>query len=383
MTDKFWTWLTKYPSIKGFQKLSMLKEKYLNSSPESNIKYIHVTGTNGKGSVSRYLHSVLSQGLNLKVGLFTSPHILVVNERIIINNEMISDQDLLRIKNLIIEDVDQYQLGFFAILTLIALIYFQEQKVDWAIIEVGIGGLFDATNIISSDYAVLTSVAKDHTEILGSSLELILNQKLGIIKQTTKKFFVSGSVSVNLKHKITKSISKNFSNFVEIYFSKKIINQDYILENKTLAFLVISIIFPNFDVKLIWKIINNTKVNLRFQMIEFLDKRIYLDVAHNLAGIKALIKMIELNNIKVDEIIFSALKTKRPDALIKKLNTKLTNNIFICKNNHSLSIEAEKFIFKKMILEQPKNSTILVTGSCYFVALVYQELLAKKKEYEG
>lgn len=380
MSNEFWTWLTKYPSKKGFKKISILKDKYLNSNDERNIKYIHVTGTNGKGSVSRYLHAVLSQGLKLKVGLFTSPHILIVNERIIINDEMISNEDLLRIKDLILDDVDRYQLGFFAILTLIALIYFQEQKVDWAIIEVGIGGMFDATNIIRSDYTVLTSIAKDHSEILGKDLLSILNQKLGIIKQTTKKLFVTGNISVNLKHAITKSVFKDSNNIFEIYFAKKIINQGYILENQTLAFLVASTIFPNFNENLIWQIIQNTKVNLRFQIVKFFDKMIYFDVAHNVAGVQALIKIIELNNIKIDQIIFSALKTKKPEILVKKLSNNLTSNIFICQNNHPLSIEAPKFVFDKMIFEQPKDSTILVTGSCYFLALVYQELLLKQKE---
>ncbi|MBE4704142.1 bifunctional folylpolyglutamate synthase/dihydrofolate synthase [Spiroplasma platyhelix] len=378
MTDKFWTWLAKYPSNDSFKKLKILKEKYLIS--DQQIKYIHVTGTNGKGSVARYLYAVLSQGLKLKVGLFTSPHILIVNERIIVDDEMISDEDLLRIKNLISDDVEKYQLGFFAILTLIALIYFQEQKVDWAIIEVGIGGLFDATNIIRSDYAILTSIARDHSEVLGHSLLAILKQKIGIVKLTTKKFFVFGNISVNLKRSLTDQLLK-FPN-TEIYFAKKVINQGYILENQTLAVVVIQTLFPTFDSKLLWKIIKRTKVNLRFQVVKILDKIIYFDAAHNLAGIQALIKMMELNNIKIDQIIFSALANKRPNTLIKKLTNNLTSNIFVCQNNHPLSIRAQKFTFDKMILEQKQNSTILVTGSCYFAALVYKEFLLKKKEYE-
>lgn len=376
MSNKFWDWLAKYPSIDSFQKLSILKEKYLIT--DQKIKYIHITGTNGKGSVARYLHAVLSQGLNLKVGLFTSPHILVVNERIIINDQMISDQDLLRIKAIIETDVEKYQLGFFAILTLIALLYFQEQKVDWAIIEVGIGGLFDATNIIRSDYAVLTSVARDHSEILGRSLSAILKQKIGIVKSTTNKFFVSGNLSVNLKHLLIQQLEK-FAN-TEIYFAKKNISQGYILENQTLAALVVDSLFPEFNEKLTWEIMQAAKNNLRFQVVRFFDQTIYFDVAHNLAGVKALIKMINLNHVKVDQIIFSALANKNPQMLVKKLTSSLTENIVVCANNHPKSISAEPFVLQKMILEQKKNSTILVTGSCYFAALVYQELLIHKQK---
>lgn len=379
MTNKFWTWLSKYPSNDSFKKLNLLKAKYLVA--DQKIKYIHVTGTNGKGSVARYLHAVLNEGMKLKVGLFTSPHILVVNERIIVGEQMISDEDLLRIKDLISKDVEKYHLGFFAILTLIALIYFQEQQVEWAIIEVGIGGLLDATNIIRSDYAVLTSIARDHSEVLGRSLLAILKQKLGIVKLTTRKFFVSGSISVNLKNALIHQLAE-FS-MTEIYFSKKVSNHGYILENQTLAALVVETLFPSFNRKQSWKIIESTKISLRFQVVSFLDKTIYFDVAHNLAGIQALIKMLEINHVQIDQIIFSALANKNPNTLIKKLAFNLTPNIFICQNNHPLSIPGQRFTFEKMILAQPKNRTILVTGSCYFAALVYQELLVKKKEYEA
>lgn len=373
MTDDFWIWLTKYSSGDSFQKVSALKNKYLNH--DQKIKYIHVTGTNGKGSIAKYLQAVLSQELKLKVGLFTSPHILVLNERIVINDEMISDQNLLKIKDLISEDVDKYQLGFFAILTLIALIYFQEQKVDWAIIEVGIGGLLDTTNIIRSDYCVVSSIARDHKEVLGSSLLAVLKQKLGIVKQTTQKLFLSGNLSIALKKATTKLVAPH----VKIYFSKKIINQGYILENQTLALLVATILFPNFDDKVIWNIIINTQVNLRFQKLNFQNKIIYFDVAHNLAGIQALINLIKLNNITIDQIIFSALKTKNPKLLIKKLKSNLLDKFYICKNNHPLTIKAEEFVFEKMILQEKENSIILVTGSCYFVAQVYQEFLTRIK----
>lgn len=369
MNDNFWTWLNKYPGVASLEKLNILKNKYLNNG----IKYIHITGTNGKGSVARYLHAVLNQNLNLKVGLFTSPHIIVINERIVINNKMISDQDLLRIKMLILDDVDKYKLGFFAILTLIALVYFQEQKVLWAIIEVGIGGLFDATNIINSDYTVLTSIAKDHSELLGNDLLSILNQKLGIIKLTTKKFFVSGNIKNSLKQIILKQIK------TEIFFSKKVVNQGYILENQNLAFLIINTLFPNLDNKSIWQTINQTEVLLRFQMMKIFNKIVYFDVAHNLAGVNALIKILKLNKIQIDQIIFSALKLKRPKMLLEKLSNNLTSNIIICENHHYLSITGEKFNLNKMILDS-KNNTILITGSCYFAALVYQEILLKQKE---
>lgn len=370
MNDQFWGWLNRYRSVDSLKRLKALQAKYLNN--DSRINYIHVTGTNGKGSVSRYLHQLLSQGLNLKVGLFTSPHITIINERIVINGEMISDQDLLRIKEIIAQDVDTYQLGFFAILTLIALIYFQEQKVDWAIIEVGIGGLFDATNIIKSDYCVITSIAQDHTEILGNNLTKILDQKLGIVKSSTKRLFVSGNINNKLKLQIEKNINNS-----KIIFSEKLNNSSYYQQNQELVKTIIGHIFPDFNKELVNKIIETTNINLRFEKFSFKNKTIYFDVAHNLAGIKALIKVLHLRKITIDKIIFSALVTKNPEILIKELK-KITENIVICNNPHPQTIPGENFNLITMI-ENDANKNILVTGSCYFAADVYNQLRNKQK----
>lgn len=369
MDDQFWLWLNRYQPQDSLKKLTILKTKYLNN--ETNINYIHVTGTNGKGSVSRYLQQVMFQGLNHKVGLFTSPHILAINERIVINNQMISDEDLMRIKNLIAQDVDQYQLGFFAILTLIALIYFQEQRVAWAVIEVGIGGLWDATNIIKSDYCVITSIAKDHVEVLGNSCAKILQEKLGIVKKSTKTLFVTGNIKPNLQAQILANTKCG------IKFSEKLPQATYYHQNQNLAFTIITSIFSNLKHNIAQDIITNTKINLRFETFNYQNKTLYFDVAHNLAGIKALIRIIKINKIKIDQIIFSALVNKNPEILLQQL-TKITNNIIICRNQHPKSVVAPSFDWQEMI-EKNDNGNILITGSCYFAADIYNQLITKQK----
>ena len=154
--------------------------------PHEAVPMIHVTGTNGKGSTIAFMRQLFQQH-GLKVGTFTSPHIVSMHDRICINGQPISDQDLIRLgqriqamESQLLETHDQ--LSYFEIITLLAFLYFHEQEVDLALIEVGIGGLLDTTNVITGEVAVITSVGLDHQETLGGSLEAIATQKAGIFK---------------------------------------------------------------------------------------------------------------------------------------------------------------------------------------------------------
>ena len=365
MNEDFFKKISKYSNRDCLKKLKIIAPKYLNN----NIKYIHVTGTNGKGSVSRLIFAVLSQTLKQKIGLFTSPHIEFVNERIIVNDKMISNQDLVRINDLIFADIEYYQLGFFGILTLIALIYFQEQNVQWAIIEVGIGGKIDPTNIIDATYAIITSIGKDHQDRLGKTTSEILQQKLGIVKPTTKNLFISG----NLNNKLKKQVDKE--GYKPVY-SPRLINQPFYQENKKLVLTVISKAFLEINIKQALEIINGTNIRLRFEKYQINDKTIYFDAAHNIDGIKSLVKTLKINKIIPQQIIFSCLKNKYPQKLINYLK-KISNNIIICTNSSLDSITGEIFNYEKMI-EYNVNKIILITGSCYFLADVYNYLRVKK-----
>ncbi len=145
--------------------------------PHRSYKTIHVAGTNGKGSVTQKIASALEiEGF--KVGLYTSPHLIDVRERIQVNQEMISREDFQRL----FARVDGKVEGFFDLITALAFLYFQEQKVDFAVVEVGLGGRFDATNVVVPEVSVITSIGYDHMDILGSTLEEIAREKGGIIK---------------------------------------------------------------------------------------------------------------------------------------------------------------------------------------------------------
>jgi len=154
----------------------------LLNHPENNFKSIHVAGTNGKGSSSHLIASVL-QEQGYKVGLYTSPHLKDFRERIKVNGEMISQKEVVDFVNAQKEDFTEIGLSFFEMSTALAFAYFSDQKVDVAVIEVGLGGRLDATNIINPELSVITNVAFDHQHLLGDTIALIAKEKAGIIKE--------------------------------------------------------------------------------------------------------------------------------------------------------------------------------------------------------
>ena len=150
-------------------------------NPQDTYPTIHVAGTNGKGTTCQMLASVC-QSAGYKTGLYTSPHLLDYRERFRVNAAQITEQDLLRFFRRFDELLKRYSLTYFEISTAIAFWFFEQQKVDIAIIETGLGGRLDATNIITPEVSVITSVGLDHTDILGDSLGKIAKEKGGIIK---------------------------------------------------------------------------------------------------------------------------------------------------------------------------------------------------------
>ena len=187
--------------------------------PETKFKSIHVTGTNGKGSTVSYLKNIyLKNGYN--VATFTSPYVVKFNERITYNDNYISDEDLLKYGNMVIAKYDEFEKeqhelpGFFDLITLIAFVYFADKNIDIAIIEVGIGGRIDSTNVINPLAAVVTSVGFDHMEQLGDTKELILKEKLGIVKENIPLF--TAVKDKDLISLMERHCSKTKSDFVKV-----------------------------------------------------------------------------------------------------------------------------------------------------------------------
>ncbi len=175
--------LQKYGTKFGLENIQRLMSSLDN--PHKTFLSIHVAGTNGKGSTSAMIASLLKK-TGLKVGLFTSPHLVSFTERIRINGEEISENEVIslasRIKD-IVKQTKDFSPTFFEVVTAMAMLYFMEKNIDIAVIEVGMGGRLDATNIIVPQVSVITSISFDHKEFLGDSLKDIAREKAGIIKK--------------------------------------------------------------------------------------------------------------------------------------------------------------------------------------------------------
>jgi len=179
-------WYGKKP---GLHRMLWLLDRMGN--PHRGLKFVHVAGTNGKGSTCSMISSVLKEA-GYKTGMFTSPYIHVFNERMQINGQMISNEDLAEITEFVKDFIDEIEEKptVFEIITLIGMEYFKRQQCDIVVLEVGIGGLLDSTNVIESkEVAVITSIGFDHTGMLGNTIEEIVTQKAGIIKADTDVVF--------------------------------------------------------------------------------------------------------------------------------------------------------------------------------------------------
>lgn len=162
--------------LSHIRKISSLLE-----NPENSFKSFHIAGTNGKGSTSEHIHSLLTSS-GLKPGLYTSPHLMRINERIRTDSD-ISDDDLLSVIEEIIQYSESAEATYFDILTLSAFLYFKRKNISHAVIECGLGGRLDSTNIILPQASIITTISKDHTHILGDTIENIAFEKCGIIKK--------------------------------------------------------------------------------------------------------------------------------------------------------------------------------------------------------
>ncbi|KJP89924.1 hypothetical protein AK88_00380 [Plasmodium fragile] len=179
----------------GLERTKMLSKCFNN--PGDTYKTVHVAGTNGKGSVSHKISMCLKMR-NYTVGLFTSPHIFSIRERIKVNDECISQKDFVSLVNQVWKKADELDVEptFFEIVTIVAYLFFKSKKVDYAVIETGIGGRLDATNILNKpELVIITSIGYDHQQLLGADLHSICEEKIGIFKNGTN-VVVGPSVSI-------------------------------------------------------------------------------------------------------------------------------------------------------------------------------------------
>ena len=406
--------ITKESLNQNNEKLKKIYE--LLEKPCENKKIIHIAGTNGKGSTATFLENIFFAA-GYSVAKFTSPHILQFNERILVNKEMISDEDVVKYCEAVMNvlEKNRLQINFFEITTFVALLYFKEKNPDFIFLETGLGGRYDATNIVKSTIAAITNVSFDHVALLGNSLYEIADRKAGIIKDGELCIYAQNLAELE---EAVKRETDNSVNVLEKYknLQVELDNRNYktvvkITENKNLEKTFVLPLFGKFqannfliayEIAKIYEIgdkaIQNgvSQISLagRFEIFSQ-DPTTILDVAHNEDSVKVLTE--NLNELfKDDEVIFilSILGTKNIATIFEKILGK-NYKIFITslkevtyglsadeikKNLEDSNISTKNIIFeddileaynkvKEMVLKKDNSyKAIVVCGSFYEIA---------------
>lgn len=267
----------------SLDRITAVLEKLDN--PEKNLKYIHVAGTNGKGSVCTMLDSVLREA-GYRTGLYTSPHIWEYTERIKVDGVEISREDFAKYAEKIVNL--GIHLTEFEILTVIMFLYFKDKKVDIAILETGLGGRFDATNVIRQNLcSIITHIDLDHTERLGNTKDKIAFEKAGIIKPHCPVITSEGYEAIRDKADETDSMFILASPYVNPEFIQALaLRGNHQVENLALVITAINYLFKNIDDNTIIEGLRKVKNPCRFQFVE--ERNLIIDASHNPNGIQAL-----------------------------------------------------------------------------------------------
>ena len=351
-------------------------DKYFNF-PHRHFRSIHVGGTNGKGSVSHLLAAIL-QGAGYKVGLYTSPHLKDFRERIRMNGKMISKRKIADFITKYQQLINEISPSFFEITTALAFKYFAEQNVDFAVVEVGLGGRLDCTNIISPILSVITNISLDHTDILGDSLEKIAAEKAGIIKPKTP--IIIGETQFETE-KIF--IQKAKENFAEIIFADKK-NKDLKLPNcelkgiyqqKNIRTVLVAVeklrkIGVKIPAKSLKKGLENvtklTGLQGRWQVLGNYPA-IVCDTGHNEGGISFVVEQLNAQKFSRLHIVFGMVADKKIDAVLALLPKNAT--YYFTKAN------IPRMLNETILQQQAAN--FMLYGNCY--SSVKQALAAAKK----
>lgn len=324
-----------------------LLSNHLNN-PEKNLHCIHIAGTNGKGSTSHMLASILQEA-GYTVGLYTSPHLRDYRERIKINGIEISEEFVCDFVNANKAFFEANDMSFFEMTVGLAFDYFAKEKVEIAIIEVGMGGRLDATNIITPLVSVITNIALDHTQFLGNTLEAIAFEKAGIIKP--KIPVVIGEYTPETKPVFLAKAEENHS---EIYFAADSIKEnyssdlvgDYQIHNKKTVLQTIAILnsqqeFTIFETDIKSGLLNvtkNTGLEGRWQQLGESPK-IICDTAHNKNGLEIVMKQIQKEKFDTLHLILGVVNDKDLDEILPLFPKNAI--YYFCKPNIPRGLDAQ------------------------------------------
>lgn len=299
----------------------------LLDNPQHHFKSIHIAGTNGKGSTSHMLASILQEA-GYKVGLYTSPHLIDFRERIKINGEMISEESVIDFVTKYKADFEKINLSFFEWTVGLAFDYFSKQKVDIAVVETGLGGRLDSTNIINPEIAIITNIGKDHMQFLGNTLEKIAVEKAGIIKKNVP--IIIGETQQEIEHIfVTKAKELDTS----IYFADQIIHQGLdsdlkgSYQKKNIKTVLASVhelkkigytILEEQIKRALLNVVRNTGLMGRWQTLGE-NPKIICDTGHNEAGIKEVVSQLATLNYNKLHVVLGAVNDKEIDYILELL----------------------------------------------------------------
>lgn len=362
---------------------------------------IHIAGTNGKGSTVNYLRSVLNAH-GYKVGTFTSPYLICHNDRIRVDDVPISDEELLKYINQYYDVIEEDGLSMFEIDVLIMLAYFSSLDLDYRIIETGIGGIRDKTNVIEPIVSAITNVGMDHMDQLGDSIYDIATEKMGIIKK--EHMFITSEEKGPLLALFQKRcdelgtmmyvvpeyqvISYPFK-FYYRDMSFELENQGiYQVTNARLALTIASkLIVLNPEVTV--KAIEGATWKGRYETIKYYDVNVDIDGAHNVPGIIALLQTLKVKEEKDVAIIFSSLKDKATNEMIS-IMLKAGHHVYLTSFADDRALDLSQYQSKDNLIVMHdfkealkvaylKKQHIVVTGSLHFISFVRKYLTQEKQ----
>ena len=401
----------KYKRKYGLDRMRVLMS--LLGNPQEDYPIIHVTGTNGKGSTIAMLSSLFVHH-GQKVGAFVSPHLIDYTDRFLINGNVMPEEDFEIVGDLVQQAeaklIDEYEpLSFFEIMTAMALVYFSRKKVEIALLEVGIGGLLDTTNIIHSTMSVITSIGMDHEEMLGNTLEEIAIQKTGIFKQNQE--VVLGKLpteALQVAEVVGKAYNCDIHQFerefriepfekglvftntdTRIHISYLNLKGKYQLENAAVALEC----FLRFEKKFQLSI-ELSAIQESFQTVTWPGRMevvhqsptVILDGAHNIHALKRFVETVKQHGELEAQhtILFSALKRKHYIEMVDYLRKELPEaRLVVTTFEYTGAIEktdypsseiefvenAQQFI-ENYINKRSDQETLWITGSLYFISFI-------------
>lgn len=361
----------------------------LLKNPEKNLKFIHVAGTNGKGSTCHLLASILQEH-ELKVGLFTSPHLLDFRERIKVNGKEVDKQFVIEFTTKIRTLNVDFSPSFFEITFAMALVYFAQSNCEICVIETGLGGRLDATNVITPILSIITNIGLDHQQFLGNTKKEIANEKAGIIKKNVPVLITEKNTETQAIFELKAKETNSPLHWVD--FTKELqtsLKGKYQEKNTATAYNAAQIIQKQLNLseeKILSGILNiqtNCPIRGRMEIIQATPK-VIIDAAHNKEGIMELLVSIQAYHFKQLHIIYGASSDKEIERIITLFpknaslyftefkNKRSYDSVLLKSKTRALQQTKQYFIsplkaYKKAVYSAKKDDLILIFGSFFLI----------------